>query len=376
MHPALTYVDPNVRPHSTGRLAGWVIPAKDLSDVAGMPTTNGSPLRRYVAQTTSPFLTALQRDGAAIDGKTVTSELGATVYAEREDVPILSSPVYPGCTPGGSSTGAAVVVADGTYRAAHGSDAGGSLRVPAAACEVVGFKPQWVPGTAAGISTDGFITANVADQTLLHGHETAALTDALAYRRPRLGLLTSPLFAPGARVDPARVHVVERAAAALAEVCEIREIAAFPGAEQTFAEFSRRIAHAFAAVDPLDNEYITWLGNEGRKVTGADLSAHRRHVRQLPGELAAAWDVDAVLTPTIATDPPRLGYFPSLSPADSFQAQTEWSPWCSLFNLTGGPAIAVGPVHIGGITLGNREVLALASLVEDTALGWRSPQAC
>ena len=81
MHPAFAYLAPDPQPVTTGRLSGWVIPAKDLSDVAGMPTTGGNPQRTYVAGTTSPFLAALQREGATINGKTATSELGATIYA-------------------------------------------------------------------------------------------------------------------------------------------------------------------------------------------------------------------------------------------------------------------------------------------------------
>lgn len=365
MHPALTYSAADVRPRpGGGRLSGWVIPAKDTADVAGWPTTSGSPLRSRVAGETTPFLAGLQRHGALIDAKTLTSELGATIYAERPDVPLLSSPAYAGCTPGGSSTGAAVVVADGLYRAAHGGDAGGSLRVPAAACEVVGFKPGAPQQT---VSVDGFITRTVADQVELWGLPRRRL-EALS-----VGVLTAPLFTPGAVVDAGREGVVRRAAALLAGYFPVREVAPLSFGVETYRHFSARIKHSFVEVDPLDSPYIAWLRDEARSLTPSTLSAAAAHIAALPSLVRTEWDVDIVLTPMIATDPPPLGFFPSLSPADSFEAQTEWSPWGSLFNLTGAPAAAVGPVQVGGISpaADDAAVLEIARLIEPVVEEWQ-----
>src|SRR5699024_5297903 len=85
------------------------------------------------------------------------------VDTEPVDMTHLVEPQPPCATPGGSAGGAAVQVARGLLRAAQGSDGGGSLRVPAAACGVVGFKPS---GTDLGVS--GFITRSVADAAFLH----------------------------------------------------------------------------------------------------------------------------------------------------------------------------------------------------------------
>lgn len=364
MHPAYSYLASAPLPRERGgRLDGWVIPVKDTADVAGWPTSWGNPSRARVAGVTSPFVAGLLRRGAVVDRKTVSSELGATVYAERPGVSVLESPAYPGCTPGGSSTGAAVVVAERLHRAAHGSDAGGSLRVPAAACEVVGFKPSGAPESG---SVEGFITATVDDQVALWGAAPRRLENLT------VGVLTEPLFTPGTRVAADRIAAVERAAAALSSACTVRELLPYPGAAGTYRHFSARIAHSFAHVDPLDNEYIAWLREVGRSVSNAALAEARRHIAALPSLLRAAWDVDAVLTPMLATDPPPLGFFPSLSPADSFEAQTEWTPWGSLFNLTGAPAIAVGPLQIGGVTVDDATVLELARVIEPVAENWRS----
>src|SRR5699024_11823472 len=84
----------------------------------------------------------LEDEGALIIGKSSTPELGLRVDTEAVDMPHPVNPLHPGATPGGSSGGAAVQVARGLLRAAQGSVGGGSLRVPAAACGVVGFKPS------------------------------------------------------------------------------------------------------------------------------------------------------------------------------------------------------------------------------------------
>lgn len=355
LHPAYTFLSPSASPITRGRLSGWTIPAKDLSDVAGMPTTLGSPRRSYHATSTDPFLQALIDDGATINGKTVTSELGATLYCEREDTPVLESAAYPGRIPGGSSSGAAVLVAEGHVRAAHGSDAGGSLRVPAAANNVVGFKPA-----AQGFSAQGFITRTVADQAFLHEH---AITPV---RRLTIGVLTEPLFA-STDVASERIDATVQAANALAAHHEVIPVRAYPEARDTFAHFSRRFYAHYADVDSPAGSYLHWVGEQGRDITPGHLREAERHFRTLAVRLRHHWGVDMLLTPTVAYDPPAIGYFPSLSHPENFAAQTRWSPWCSLFNVTGGPAIAVGPVHLGGLQGNTRhddqKLLSVASLL-------------
>lgn len=350
-HPAFTFVAPEpLRSSGDGRLAGWEIPIKDSTDVAGFPTTDGNPLRSRIATENDPIAGMLLDAGAAISAKTLTSELGATCYAERKGVPVLESPAYPGCTPGGSSTGAGVAVGLGQARAAHGTDAGGSIRVPAAACEVVGFK-----GRSHSVAAHGFLTRTVADQFTILGWQRPA------YRRLRIGVLTEALFVE-AEVDGRRGEIVDKLASSLDH--DVVELHPYPEARETFEHFSARIKRAFAKTDPLDNAYLAWLKAEGVRVTAEELAAAQEHCESLPALLAHRWGVDVLLSPTLACDPPKLGYFSSLSPEESFYQQTVWSPWCSLFNVTGAPAIALGPVHLGALTVNGAELLALAAEVE------------
>ncbi|STC68135.1 amidase family protein [Corynebacterium pilosum] len=355
-HPALTFLDSTATPTTTGRLAGWMMPAKDLSDVAGMPTTLGAPHRRYIAEHTDPFLQALIDEGLTITGKSVTSELGATIYCEREDTPLLESAAYPGCTPGGSSSGAAVAVATGMYRAAHGSDAGGSLRVPAAANDVVGFKPA-----ADGFSAQGFITRSVADQALLHNHELEEVSGL------RIGVLTDPLVID-TDVSADRIAAVMTAADQLATSNDVVQITPYSAAAETFAHFRNRFFAHYASLDDETGGYLGWVRDFGRTITPAQLREAERHFSTLATRLRHEWGVDFVLTPTVAFDPPPIGYFPGLDHPENFAAQTRWSPWCSLFNVTGGPAIAIGAVHLGSLQgrtrADDRTLLSAAAIVE------------
>lgn len=354
----LTVAHHGPQTRSRTRLSGWEVPVKDSVDVAGWPTTNGNPARAYTATRTDPIVHMILGAGATIPGKTLTSELGATCYAERPGVPVLESPAHPGCTPGGSSTGAAVAVAEGQVRAAHGTDAGGSLRVPAAACGIVGFKPA-----SPHVAAHGFLTRTVADQCALYGMQPSAP------RRLRIGLLLDALLVP-ANTSPTIADAVERVASRLSRHHDVVRIRPYREAGETFEHFSNRIRHSFTSIDPLDNEYLQWLNVEGSRVTSADMRAAREHIEVLPHLLAQQWDVDVVLSPTLSATPPKLGYFPSLTPAESFYEQTVWSPWCSVFNVTGSMAISVGGVHLGALggagapSVSATELLNLAWQVE------------
>lgn len=354
-HPAFSFVAPAPRQDAEaagGRLAGWSIPVKDSTDVASFPTTEGNPARSHIATRDDAVVTALLRAGAQIPGKTLTSELGATCYAERPGVPIIESPAFPGCTPGGSSAGAGVAVGLGLARAAHGTDAGGSIRVPAAACGVVGFKPA-----SETLAAHGFLTRSVADQVRVLGW------DLPPRRRLRIGVLVDGLFTP-TDLSESRGAAVERAATLLAKHHAVVPLAPYPESAETFAHFTTLITHSFAQVDPLDNAYIAWLNARGRAIGDRQMAAAVDHRRQLRGLLLTRWDVDAVLCPTIAFDPPKLGYFPALDPAESFYQQTVWSPWCSVFNMAGTAAIALSGIHMGAVGATGPELLVLAAELE------------
>ena len=360
-----TYVDTSRRPRAKGRLSVWILSAKDLNDVAGMPTSQGAKHRAYNATASDAFIAALEEQGALIIGKSSTPELGLRVDTEPVDMPHPVNPLHPGATPGGSSGGAAVQVARGLLRAAQGSDGGGSLRVPAAACGVVGFKQS---GTDLGVS--GFITRTVADAAFLHDI-TPRPTPA------RIGVLKQPLFAH-TRVDPQHARAVDEAAAQLSAAgYPVEEIAPYPTADVTFESFRHIFTSRLAGMEAGEG-YFEWVRQQGLKVSKRMLDDALRHASGLPRLLADCWRVDAIITPMLAYAPPPIGTFLRLDHEENFMEQTRWSPWGSLFNVAQLPAISVpwslspgvtrtpatqAPigVQVGSITLTDAQLLHLAS---------------
>src|SRR5690625_1656633 len=99
-----TYIDISRRPLAEGRLSGWILSAKDLNDVAGMPTSKGAKHRAYNAETSDATIAALEKQGALIVGKSATPELGLRVDTEPVDMPHPVNPLHPGATPDRKST--------------------------------------------------------------------------------------------------------------------------------------------------------------------------------------------------------------------------------------------------------------------------------
>ncbi|MFH0411432.1 amidase [Corynebacterium sp. L4756] len=353
------HLDLEREPVAEGDLSGWIIPAKDLYDVEGMPTTFGSKARTRMATETDPFIAAYEARGARVPGKSVSSELGLTVDAEPRDLPAVDNPIWPGHTPGGSSGGAAAMVARGLVRAAHGSDGGGSIRIPAAACGIVGFKPS-----ATTLAVHGYLTTSVADQAFLH-----QIQPSLG-RKLRIGVLTTPIIAE-TEVQAEYLTAVSEAAQQLADAGhEVIEVGGWPEAETTFEHFTNLFSYRLAELEHYD--YIAeWLREKGLTVTQEQVTESETYARALKGRFTEHWGVDVILNPTIASDPPKIGAFTSLSPAENFAAQARWVPWTSLFNIAGTCAISLpwpvpgrpqpAAVHLGALTIDDAELLALAS---------------
>lgn len=336
-----------------GPLASLPIPIKDLTPVAGMPCSYGAA-SRMAWQESDPLVLELERRGAIIVGKTATSELGMTAYTEPVDMP---APTWAGHTPGGSSGGAAVAVASGLVRVAHGSDGGGSLRVPAAACGVVGYKP---PHASRGgkLTAQGFITASVADQAFMHS------VDLAAPRPLRVGVLLAPLHGDGA-VSPAWVRAVKEAAAALSDLGhDVVECAPAYGPEP-FDAFTTVLAGMCRRIPGAASPIVAWLRDRGQALSIAERAAALEVFHHVPTQVMAAWPFDVLLTPTLAFDPPPVGHFSALPPADDFAEQTRWTPWCTLFNITGWAGISIPfggrSVHLGALRCSPSKLLSVAA---------------
>jgi Asp-tRNA(Asn)/Glu-tRNA(Gln) amidotransferase A subunit family amidase len=126
-----------------GLLYGVPIALKDMTPIIGKLTTSGSrALATHIADRDAWIVTALRKSGAIIIGKTTTPEFAYSSFTQSPLFGVTRNPWDPSHTPGGSSGGSAVAVASGAVPLAEGTDMGGSVRIPAALCGVVGFKPS------------------------------------------------------------------------------------------------------------------------------------------------------------------------------------------------------------------------------------------
>jgi aspartyl-tRNA(Asn)/glutamyl-tRNA(Gln) amidotransferase subunit A len=138
--------------HYRGPLHGIPISLKDLIDVAGVVTTAGSKVREgRLAGTDAPLVRHLRRAGAVLMGKTNLHEFAFGTTSEDSGWGPARHPIDPSRSPGGSSGGSAIAVATGMSIASVGTDTGGSIRIPAAACGVVGLKPGWGEVASEGV---------------------------------------------------------------------------------------------------------------------------------------------------------------------------------------------------------------------------------
>jgi amidase len=397
-------------------LLGVPCPIKDLNPVAGIGWEAGSAaMRGNVADVDDDIVGWFAEAGTVLLGKTATPEFGLPCYTEPEGAPPARTPWDLRRSAGGSSGGAAAAVATGLAPIAHASDAGGSIRIPASACGLVGLKASRgrvssgrlrVPGP--GLGTDGVLSRTVADTAValdvLAGHgvgETyhapppaTSFLDA-ARREPgrlRIGVLTTPVIAE-TDVHPACLEAVRATAAALGELGHEVDEAPVPFPVERWQVFGALWSVGAASI-PLPEAAETvlrpltrWLREQGRATSGVAYADAVGAVQRLTVDTAQAWDAfDVVLTPTLAQPPSLIGELRNDSdPAADFAAQTRFTPWTSVYNLSGRPAISL-PLHTAevdgrrlpiGVMLGGRfgaeETLLSLSAQLEAAVGWDHP---
>src|SRR3954469_19896857 len=193
-------------------LAGVPIAMKDLlAPVAGMPMSWGvAAMKEWVPTEDGNVARRLRRAGAIVVGKTNTPELGILPVTEPDANGPTRNPWDTGRTPGGSSGGSGAAVALGMVALGHGNDGGGSIRIPAACCGLVGLKPSrgrvslatQRADSAAGFDIDGCLSRTVAD--------TAEVLDIVSGNEPGDTYLAPPPSAPfdeAPRRDPGSLRI-------------------------------------------------------------------------------------------------------------------------------------------------------------------------
>jgi amidase len=365
--------------------AGVPIAIKDNQPVAGMPLTFCADLfGDFTAPFDAAFVGRLRAAGFVIVGKTALPEYGILPSTESRRNGPTRNPWDLSRTPGGSSGGAAAAVAAGMVPLAHGNDGGGSIRIPAACCGLVGLKPargRISLAPALGDSflvTDGVLTRTPVESAqlldLLAGPELGDATwapppsepyaDAVARepRQLRVGFtLATPLTET--EVDPIAARAVRDAVALLQELGhEVEELDSapwqIPGVFELFsAAFGPAVASTivFASTiagrepGPADMEKLSWyLWERSGQLGAAHYLAAQAQLQALArGFVTAMSDYDVVLTPSLALRPRPIGelFGDDDDPAATFRRSGEFTPYCAIANVTGQPAISLPFAH-------------------------------
>jgi amidase len=404
-----------IRPGDPRPLAGVPIAIKDLVALTeGVRTAMGMTcMGDWVPPMDSALVRRLREAGAIIVGKTNTPELGILPVTEPERFGPTRNPWDTTRTPGGSSGGSAAAVASGMVPIAHANDGGGSIRIPASCCGLVGLKPSRgrvslapLSEFAAGIAIEGCVSRSVADTALvldvISGYEPGDPYWAPPPARPfaeaperspgslRIAFMTeSPNGAP---VDDECVAAVRESAQLLESLGHTVQEAP-PMSDEGYIDNFIRVWTAGAAIsvrgfgmlrgEPLDVAKLEPLTKEmvdlAETFSATDYLESVGFLQMLARGVVSMWsDVDVLITPTVAQPPLKIG---ALAPDEGQPAMQmldkagKWVPFTPVFNVTGQPAISL-PLHqspdglpIGvqfvGPPAGEELLLSLAAQLEE-----------
>jgi amidase len=384
---------------------------KDLDNLAGVPTGMGSrAFRGFVPKTTSPAVTQFLNAGFVSLGKSSTPEFGLTATTEPEHGPATRNPRNLQYSSGGSSGGAASLVAAGVVPLAYASDGGGSIRIPAACCGLVGLKPsrgrlvdlERAAKMPIKIATYGVVTRSVRDTAAFYAAmDATAPPSGLApighvegpgSARLRIGLYTdSPIGTP---IHPAARAAVERTGRLLEAQGHHVDLVT-PFSEKLVRDMARDFFNYWAllgagahrqtrlTMGPSFNasQFEPWtrglLTHFKKNALATPLGLWR--LRRFERHYAALFSrVDVLVCPTLAGPASKIGH---LSPALPFETKYErihaHAPFTPVQNISGAPAISLpmGATDDGlpiGVQLatavgGERTLLELAYALESDA---------
>jgi amidase len=356
---------------------------KDLAaELAGTPFNEGLDFSGdYVSTVTQALTERYIQAGFVICGKTNTPELGILPTTEPRRFGASRNPWHTGHSTGGSSGGSAAAVASGMVPAAHASDGGGSIRIPASCCGLVGLKPTRGRNSLApnyGDVIGGLVCEHVVTRSV---RDSAAILDATAgpvpgdpyWAPPRRG----PSFAVAATQPPPSLRVAVltaspvgtdvhadcieavRVAAALCESLGHRvEDAALTLDGNAFVGHfvnAWAVGNAWAIGDwearlgrevtEAEVEPLSWaLIGVGRSLNGAQYLAAVQALQKITRQIAASFErIDVLLTPTLGEPPAPLGTFdsPAGEPLTGLFRAAAYVPFTPPFNVTGQPAISL-----------------------------------
>lgn len=356
-----------------GVLSGVPSFVKDNTDVAGLPSDQGSlAVRARPATADAAFTEQFRSTGLGVLGKTTMPEFGFNASAEWATLPPTRNPWNTDYSPGGSSGGSAALVASGAVPIAHANDGGGSIRIPAAACGLVGLKPtrgRVVPAAESAtlpvdIVSNGVVTRTVRDtahflagtQQFLPaaGLKPLGLVEGPSDRRLRIGVVLDSVTGIPTDDDGRRATIatVDRLTALGHDVFEVplptdvRFMEAFKHYWALLAfsthHFGKRVMHSpdfdKRLTDPLTQGLArTFLRQVWRTPRAI------RVLKQSEQDYQDAFtDVDLIVSPTLGYVTPRLGHLnASVDFSVHFERLIQYAAFTPLNNASGGPAISL-----------------------------------
>jgi amidase len=350
---------------------GVPIAIKDLHETAGLRTTYSSRLyAENVPAIDSAAVARLKRAGFVVLGKTNTPEFGTLPVTESILNGACRNPWETSRTPGGSSGGSAAAVAAGFAPIAEGGDGGGSIRIPAACCGLVGVKPErgrvsrapWGAGVLA-LSTSGPIARTVRDAAAMLDALTGYELGDATYRTADASSLLAECEVPPAAlrvavttVPPIDVDVEDPAAdAALACARLLEELGhhveeAAPAWESDHLkpEFRKvwQVGPPLAGIDRIElMEPINQaLAEDALATSSIELAVAIQRLQAAARRVVAFWaDVDVLVTPALARAPVPIGwtFADTEDPREQFERGYAFTPFTPSFNITGQAALAL-----------------------------------
>jgi aspartyl-tRNA(Asn)/glutamyl-tRNA(Gln) amidotransferase subunit A len=321
-----------------GPLAGVPLAVKDQFDTAGLRTTYGSAIfRDHVPTRTARAVRVLESAGAIVVGKTNQHEFAWGATSQNPHWGTVANPVRPGRVAGGSSGGSAAALAAMLCTIALGTDTGGSVRIPAACCDVVGFKPELglvsTGGTfplAPSLDTVGPMARSVRDCAFVYFVLTGRAVPVPRLKGIRVGVLAptgveDELADLGATVEQVALPV--------------------PAAGDPTAVFLVECARTHA---PFMDEHRDLYGSDlqfkfdgARQITADEYERGLVAVRELRELARTEPAVDVVLSPTLAIEPPLVDCWEP-------DVRTGMTLYTRPFNFLGWPTIAIGNLQIAG----------------------------
>ncbi|HWF82610.1 MAG TPA: amidase [Streptosporangiaceae bacterium] len=368
-----------------GPFRGVPILLKDLGCmVAGEQTAFGIGALRDVAWPVTSFLAEMFRAaGFIVVGRTNVPEFGTTVTTEAMSFPAARNPWNPAHSTGGSSGGSAAAVASGMVPIAHANDGGGSIRIPASECGLVGLKPTRGRVSQGPLTGEGWAGGTIDGSVARTVRDAAAVLDVISKPMPGDPYYAPPLPGPLARevgADPGRLRIgvvdhapderylddpqcraAVAAAARLLESLGHHVVPSWPD-----AMFEPEFIGHFTAIIAADTEatfraFEAVLGRQigdeeieprnaahrqaGRALGSVEYLQARQWIGQWTRRMATWWgDFDLLLTPTLGAPPPELGWFTAAGPEAEGRRIASFIPYTAQFNMTGQPAVSL-PLH-------------------------------